>query len=198
MVLAANQAVTASHAAGKVQYLDLHDEMTPGAHTLTVRFLDDAWGGNAAADRNLYVASLAVGGVDLHQSADLLWSRDASFTFNHAPGPVIGAGADSLKLGLSADSWAGDPHFLVLVDGKQIGGVQSAAASHAAGLHDTLDIHGDFGAGPHQLAVRFLDDAWGGTAAKDRNLYVDSVSLNGVDLHQHAAIYASGDAVFAF
>lgn len=198
VALAENQAVTASHAAGKVQYFDLHAQLTPGAHSLTVRFLDDAWGGNAAADRNLYVASLAVGGVDLHQSAELLWSRDVSFAFTQAAGRVIGSGADSLKLGLSADSWNGDPHFLVLVDGKQVGGVQSAAASHAAREHEFLEVRGDFGAGPHHLAVRFLDDAWGGTAAKDRNLYVDSLSLNGTDLHQHATLASSGDAVFAF
>jgi hypothetical protein len=198
IILRANLAVTASHAAGQVQYLDLRAEMAAGPHVLTVRFLDDAWGGNAAADRNLYVTSVAVDGVDLHQSAALLWSRDAGFAFTQGGGPVIGAGADSLKLGLSADSWAGDPHFLVLVDGRQIGGVQTTAASHAAGQHEMLEIRGDFGAGPHRLAIRFLDDAWGGTAEKDRNLYVDSLAFNGVDLHRHAALTSAGDAVFGF
>ncbi len=199
VVLAANREITASHAAGKVQYLDLRAEMTAGAHTLTVRFLDDAWGGNAAADRNLYVDSVAIGGVDLHQSAALLWSRDTSFSFTQqGAAPVIGSGPDSLTLGLSADSWGGNPHFLILVDGRQMGGVQSASASHAAGQHDFLEIHGSFGTGQHQLTVRFLDDAWGGTAAQDRNLHVDSLSLNGVDLHRHASLLASGDAVFAF
>lgn len=198
VILRANLAVTASHAAGQVQYLDLRAEMAAGPHVLTVRFLDDAWGGNAAADRNLYVTSVAVDGVDLHQSAALLWSRDAGFAFTQGGGPVIGAGADSLKLGLSADSWAGDPHFLVLVDGRQIGGVQTTAASHAAGQHEMLEIRGDFGAGSHRLAIRFLDDAWGGTAEKDRNLYVDSLAFNGVDLHRHAALTSAGDAVFGF
>ena len=29
------------------------------------------------------------------------------------------------------------------------------------------------------MAVKFIDDAWGGSAATDRNLYVHQVSLNG-------------------
>jgi hypothetical protein len=198
VVLLANQAVTASHAAGKVQQFVLHAAMAPGAHTLTVRFLDDAWGGNAAADRNLYVDSVVIGGVDLHQSAALLWSRDASFAFTQGAAPGIGSGPDTLRLGLSADSWEGHPHFLVLVDGRQVGGVQSASASHKAGQHEFLDIHGAFGTGPHKLTLRFLDDAWGGTTAQDRNLHLDSLALNGVDLHQHAALFSAGDAVFAF
>lgn len=195
-VLVAGLAVTASHAASQVQFLDLRAELAAGPHTLSVRFLDDAWGGNAAADRNLYVDSVVVGGVNLNQSAALLWSRDADFTF--VQGAQGALGQDVIRLGVSADSWAGDPHFLILVDGKQVGGTRSTAASHAAGRSEILDIRGDFGDGPHQLAVRFLDDAWGGTAAKDRNLYVDSLAWNGTDLHQSAALHATGDAIFGF
>jgi len=52
--------------------------------------------------------------------------------------------------------------------------------------------------GAAELDIRFTNDAWGGTAATDRNLYVDSVALNGVDLHAQAALLSAGDAVFAF
>ena len=65
------------------------------------------------------------------------------------------------------------------VDGVQIGGVQNATTSHAAGQWQDILIAGEFASDPSQIAVTFLNDAWGGTAAADRNLYVDSLILNG-------------------
>ena len=40
-------------------------------------------------------------------------------------------------------------------------------------------IDGSLGVGPHDVGVTFLNDAWGGTSGTDRNLYVDSLSMNG-------------------
>ena len=31
----------------------------------------------------------------------------------------------------------------------------------------------------HDIAVSFLNDAWGGTAATDRNLHIDSIEAGG-------------------
>ena len=65
------------------------------------------------------------------------------------------------------------------VDGRQVGGVQTASASHAAGQWQDVTLTGDFGSDPSKVAVTFTNDAWGGTAATDRNLYVQSLTLNG-------------------
>ena len=86
---------------------------------------------------------------------------------------------DTLVLHLSEDAWMGDAQFIVSVDGKQLGGAQSVTALHSQNSAENFTFTGQFGAGPHDLAVTFLNDAWGGTPSTDRNLYVDGVELDG-------------------
>jgi len=94
---------------------------------------------------------------------------------------------DVMVLHVSADSWNGSPQFLVSVDGKQQGGTQTVTASHTGGQTQDTSLSGAFGLGLHDVAITFLNDAWGGTPSTDRNLYVDSIDDNG----QH---YASASA----
>ena len=99
-----------------------------------------------------------------------------------APKPValtIGTGSDSLVLKISQDAYQGDAQYIVKVDGVQIGGTQTAQALHSSGQSDTVTVRGDWAAGPHTASVTFLNDAWGGTAATDRNLYLDGATYNG-------------------
>ena len=65
------------------------------------------------------------------------------------------------------------------VDGKQVGATFTASALHGSGQSDTLTLKGDWAAGAHKVEVKFLNDAWGGTAATDRNLHVDAATYNG-------------------
>ncbi|MCJ2107536.1 hypothetical protein MKK70_19540 [Methylobacterium sp. E-041] len=79
---------------------------------------------------------------------------------------------------VSGDNWQGDPHFTVTVDGKQVGGVLTTSASHAAGQTQDITLTGNFGAGAHDVAVKFIhnaDHGWG----NDRNLGVHQVTLVG-------------------
>jgi beta-glucanase (GH16 family) len=101
---------------------------------------------------------------------------------------AIGSGPDQLVLAISGDAYKGDALYEVLVDGTQIGGIQTAHASHAAGQSDHLLVQGNWGSGTHDAAVVFLNDAWDGTPATDRNLYIDGATYNGVDVNgaQHA------------
>src|SRR5581483_10824834 len=62
----------------------------------------------------------------------------------------------------------------------------TAHASHAASQSDTVTVQGNWGSGDHTVIVHFLNDRWDGTPNTDRNLYVDSVSLNGTNLPQGA------------
>ena len=192
VLVAKDLVATASHAAGATAYLDLRTDLGDGAHVLKVQFTNDLWGGDATTDRNLFVDSVAVDGLDLNQSAALLSNGKAEFYLGVAAVP------DVLRIGVSVDAWQGNPRFLVFVDGQQNGGEHLSAASHAENEVDYLDIVGDFGEGPHALTVRFLNDGWGGTADTDRNLYVDSVAFNGTDTGQSAPLYITGDAIFAF
>lgn len=115
---------------------------------------------------------------------------------NPSPGfpPVtIGTGPDALVIGVSGDPYAvpgdpnadaaGDPNFTVTVDGVSIGGTQTTTAVHKLGQSQQFTVLGTYGTSLHSVSVKLTNDAWGGSASKDRNLYVDSVKLNGVDLH---------------
>src|SRR4051812_1418189 len=112
---------------------------------------------------------------------------------------VLGAGQNTLALSVSEDAWKGDAQFTVSVDGKQIGGIQTATASHAAGQSQEYDIKGTFAAGQHTATVTFLNDAWGGTAATDRNLYVTGAKIDGTTVPAGTLIeYTGGPRSFTF
>ncbi len=91
-----------------------------------------------------------------------------------------------LVLQLSEDAWQGDAQFTISVDGAQQGDVQTATALH--GLGQTQDVAlGLLTAGAHSIGVTFLNDAWGGTAQTDRNLYLDGATLGGQAVPDAAA-----------
>ena len=92
---------------------------------------------------------------------------------------------------VAADSWNGDPQFTVSVDGTQIGGTYSASASHANGQWQDVTVTGAFGATPSSVAITFINDGYGGWN-EDRNLYVQSLTLNGVTLSATAATNSGG------
>ena len=97
----------------------------------------------------------------------------------HPPATLAaGSGSDQLVLKLSEDAYNGDAQYTVKVDGVQVGGTFTASALHGSG-DDTLTLSGNWGTAAHTVTVNFLNDAYGGTAATDRNLYVDGVSYDG-------------------
>jgi hypothetical protein len=92
---------------------------------------------------------------------------------------IIGSGPDTLTFMVSEDAYKGDAQFTIAVDGRQIGGTQTAKALHATLQSQAFEVHGLFAAGKHTAGVTFLNDAYGGTPLLDRNLYVDSATING-------------------
>jgi hypothetical protein len=94
--------------------------------------------------------------------------------------PPVVTDRDTLNIRVSEDAWTYHPdaQFVVKVDGQQVGGAQTATALHSSGNTQDIALKGDF-SGIHQVAVQFLNDQYGG-ASQDVNLYVESVSLNGM------------------
>ncbi len=117
-----------------------------------------------------------------------------------APTPAqttLGSGSDTLVLRISQDAYQGSAQYTVKVDGAQIGGTQTAVAWHSSGQSDTLTVKGDWASGGHSVAVEFLNDAWGGTATTDRNLYVDGMTYDGAGVaNGSAALLSAGAATF--
>jgi hypothetical protein len=105
---------------------------------------------------------------------------------------ITGVGSDTLVLKICEDAYQGNAQFTVSVDGKQLGGTFTATALHAAGADKTFAFNGDFGTGAHTVGVNFLNDAWGGSSATDRNLYVDAITYKGADTKQAAELAGTG------
>ncbi len=171
-----------------------------GAHKVTVNFLNDAYGGSAAADRNLYVEGASLNGTAIPgASKSLLGSGPVDIGFTKPFTQTVGSGAGSLMLKIAQDAWRGDAQYTVSVDGKQVGGVFTALSPRSGDQDDILIIRGDFGPGTHKATVKFLNDAYGGSPAADRNLYVEGITYNGkwVD-HSVKALLSNGPADFLF
>jgi Ca-dependent carbohydrate-binding module xylan-binding len=93
---------------------------------------------------------------------------------------VIGCGSDSIVLRMAGDQAQGvDPKFSVNVDGRQIGGVQVASASHANGQEQTFTFLGNWDAGSHDVTVTFANNFLYPGSSGDRNLWIEGISYNG-------------------
>ena len=86
---------------------------------------------------------------------------------------------DTVMLCVSEDAYQGDAQFRLTVDGAQYGDIMSTSALHATGDANCFLLTGNWGTGPHQIGISFINDAYGGTSSTDRNLYVNSVGYDG-------------------
>ncbi len=127
------------------------------------------------------------------------------------PPPVsAGTGPDTLVLQISENAYAngdgtsdaaGDAMFTVSVDGQQVGGTFTTRASHSAGQDQTFSLSGDWTPMQHTVTVNFLNGASNPAApdangSDERNLYVNSVTYDGANTSQSAALTASGGVNF--
>jgi hypothetical protein len=55
---------------------------------------------------------------------------------------------------------------------------------------------GKWSAGEHKIEVQFLNDAYGGTASADRNLYVEAIEVGGTYNDLDFAMKSNGTAHF--
>ncbi|MFC7543756.1 carbohydrate-binding domain-containing protein [Siccirubricoccus deserti] len=105
---------------------------------------------------------------------------------------TLGFGPDAVVLRISQDAYEGDAQYTINLDGAQVGGILTASALRSLGEIDTVAVLGNFPPGPHNVSVSFLNDAWGGTPNSDRNLYVESVSFEGMILTNGVSFFESG------
>ena len=157
---------------GAVVY-DGANDVTPPTSSVTVTF--------GSVQQNVSVYDPA-GGLGALQSM----ANTGAVTFGLSADPIVVAIAPAniaptgtLVLHLSEDAYEGDAQFAVAVDGTVLGPAQSVTALHANGASQNFAFNPTIAAGTHDVAVSFLNDAWGGTATTDRNLYVDAILVNG-------------------
>ena len=113
-------------------------------------------------------------------------------------GGTFGNGPDTLVLTLAEDAFQGDAQASIAIDGKMLTTHPiTVTALKNAGQSETFTFKGSFGPGAHDLAVGFLNDAYAGTPATDRNLYVNGASYNGFSPRPDAAtLYRAGTTRF--
>ena len=205
--------VTADHALGQWQTVGFDLDASIPLNEIRVEFLNDAYGGSADKDRNLYVDSIEVNGVrllsqdaiydrngasDLPGQTNMPWVGALVFDVAGHNGPVAAPSGDTtdtpaphttIAVHVSGDEYQGSPEFRLLVDGQQVGGIHTVTADHALGQWQTVGFDLDASIPLNEIRVEFLNDAYGGSADKDRNLYVDSIEVNGVRLLSQDAIY---------
>ena len=79
---------------------------------------------------------------------------------------------------LMGDSYQGPAVASITVDGKTaLSNIAVTASRTGAPL--AVRVPGVLSAGSHNVGVGFLQDAWGGSPATDRNLYVVAITYNG-------------------
>ena len=104
---------------------------------------------------------------------------------------------DTLDVNVSEDAYQGDAQYTVSVDGSQVGGVETATASHTAGISQDLVLNGNWGSGSHTVGITFINDLYDGSPSTDRNLYVNSVTYDGNSVTSAPAVeYHNGTANF--
>lgn len=113
-------------------------------------------------------------------------------------GGTYGSGPDTLVLTLSEAAYEGDALASIAIDGQTLTAEPIAVtALESAKQSQVFTFKGDFGSGAHDLAVSFVNDAWGGTSATDRNLFVFDASYNGIESRpSEADLYSAGTARF--
>ncbi len=184
---------TASHSAGASQDVSISGNFGPGAHTIGITFLNDAYGGSPATDRNLYVDAVSFDGRAAVPPSAAFYSAGAK-TFNIPPA----SSASTLTLLLAEDAYQGDAQYAIAIDGKP-GLSGTVTASNAAGQAQVVDLSQILPSGNHDIAISFLNDAYGGSTDTDRNLYVKGAELNGVPLPgASVTLYSSGTQHISF
>ena len=88
-------------------------------------------------------------------------------------------GADTLVLNVAEDAYGGDAQFTISVDGKQVGGTQTATTLRSSGNTQAVTVQGDWGAGQHTVQVSLLNGYTGNTQNAVRDLLIASASLDG-------------------
>ena len=201
--------VTALKSAGQSETFTFKGTFGSGAHDLAVSFLNDAYDGTPATDRNLYVNGASYDGISTRPGSASLYSAETTrFTIPPANDPeatptttsggTFGSGPDTLVLTLAEDAFEGDAQASVAIDGKTLSAQPiTVTALKNAGRSETFTFKGTFGPNAHDLAVSFLNDTYDGTPTTDRNLYVNGATFNGISTRPAtAALETTGTTRF--
>lgn len=96
---------------------------------------------------------------------------------------------------LSGDAYLGSAQASIAVDGKVVATGLNVTAVHSENQWQDFTFMGSYGAGSHTVVVTFLNDDYGGSSAKDRNLYFGSVAVDGKTYGTATSLLSTGSKV---
>ena len=97
----------------------------------------------------------------------------------------------SLRIKASADLWQGAPRMRIWADKTLLGEVDVTAV-HASGQWQDFTFTRAGLSSASKIRIEYINDASGGTATKDRNLWIDHIEVNGTSLTPDHSIYERG------
>ncbi len=159
------QTVSALHAGGASQVISLSGNWGAGARSVGINFINDAYGGSAATDRNLYLDSMAYDGTTYAGTSAAFYSNSSASLAVGGTVPVAPAPSGRLVLHLSEDAWQGDAQFTLSIDGRRIDAPTAVTTLHSSGQLQDFTFTAALGAGAHTIGISFVNDAWGGHAS---------------------------------
>ena len=105
--------------------------------------------------------------------------------------PVMVTDPFTLRIKASADLWQGAPRMKVWADKTLLGEVEVSAV-HASGNWQDFTFTRIGLSSAAKIRIEYINDASGGSATKDRNLWIDRIEVNGTVLTPDQSIYDRG------
>ena len=97
----------------------------------------------------------------------------------------------TLRIKASADLWQGAPKMRVWADKILLGEVEVSAV-HASGNWQDFTFTRIGLSSAAKIRIEYINDASGGSATKDRNLWIDRIEVNGAVLTPDQSVYERG------
>src|SRR3954471_7600924 len=105
--------------------------------------------------------------------------------------PITGKDPFSLRIKASADLWQGAPKMKVWADNTLLGEVDVSAV-HASGEWQDFTFTRIGLSSAAKNRIEYINDASGGSATKDRNLWIGQIEVNGTVLTPDQSVYDRG------
>ena len=172
------------------------DDMTGPMYMLVDLARDTPYKANAAAmSMNVdYVRAFSNSASAIAVRQDTVSAPDSKDPGLYGATAANSLPPDKLSLVVYEDAYKGDCQFTVSVDGVPIGGVLTTTGTKKA--PQTIVLPASLPRGNHAISVDFLNDLYAGTASNDRNLYVQSIAVDGVQRYGSAALYSTGSQTY--
>ena len=200
----------ASYITGQSEVVDIDTRLSAGQHTITVNYLNDAFGGTEDTDRDLFIDGTTVNGklysylangLPYRGTAALLTNGQVSYqvildptvAYTGLPPTFVLPTVDTLCIKVAEDAGDADAQFTVTIDGHVTGEVYTAYASNDEQNSYSIITQEILGAGNHQITIAFLNGGGPGDPGTASALHILSATTGLLPLRGFPAVLSAGE-----